>query len=252
MLEGQTFYHSVLRKTIVAFGSLFSNIKIERMTKSGVGDADLGTTDTVAQTIDVPIAYAPKEKWLGRLDSDPTLENNVYGVFPRMSFEITGLNYDPSRKVSRMNKIVCVATDSTREQMMSPVPYNIDISLYIISKTQEDCLQIVEQILPYFTPDFTVSITVVPEMNVQQDIPIVLNSVNIQDDYDGDFQQRRFVLYTLNFTLKVNMFGPVSNNAIINKVMVAAINPTDGGVTTSFTAEQTVPTINAVEGWLDS
>lgn len=252
MLANQTFYHSVLRKTIVAFGSLFSNIKIERKTKNNLDDNDVTTGQTVAQTIDVPIAYAPKEKWLVRLDSDPTLENNVYGVFPRMSFEITGMNYDPSRKVSRMNKIVCVANDSSRDQMMSPVPYNIDISLYVISKTQEDCLQIVEQILPYFTPDFTVSITVVPEMNVQQDIPIVLNSVNIQDDYDGDFQQRRFVLYTLNFTLKVNMFGPVSGNSIINKVAINTINPTDGGITTRYTAEQTVPTINAVEGWLDS
>jgi len=249
MLPNQTFYHSVLRKTIVAFGSLFSNIKIERTT---VGGGEFGAPEEVVQTIDVPIAYAPKEKWLVRLDSDPTLENNVYGVFPRMSFEITGLNYDPSRKVSRLNKIVCVGTDSTREQMMSPVPYNIDISLYIISKTQEDCLQIVEQILPYFTPDFTVSITVVPEMNVQQDIPIIMNSVNIQDDYDGDFQQRRFVLYTLNFTLKVNMFGPVSGSSIVNKVVVNTINPDTDDIFTSYNAEQTVPTIPVVEGWLDS
>jgi hypothetical protein len=148
--------------------------------------------------------------------------------------------------------MVCVGTDSTREQMMAPVPYNIDISLYVISKTQEDCLQIVEQIFPYFTPDFTVSITVVPEMNVQQDIPIILNSVNIQDDYDGDFQQRRFVTYTLNFTLKVNMFGPVSGSGIVNKVIVNTINPDTGTVFTSYSAEQTVPTIPVVEGWLDS
>ena len=249
MLPNQTFYHSVLRKTIVAFGSLFSNIKIER---TNVGGGEFGAPEEVVQTIDVPIAYAPKEKWLVRLDSDPTLENNVYGVFPRLSFEITGLNYDPSRKVSRLNKMVCVGTDSTREQMMAPVPYNIDISLYVISKTQEDCLQIVEQILPYFTPDFTVSITVVPEMNVQQDIPIILNSVNIQDDYDGDFQQRRFVTYTLNFTLKVNMFGPVSGSGIVNKVIVNTINPDTGTAFTSYNAEQTVPTIPAVEGWTDS
>ena len=239
----------MLRKTIVAFGSLFSNIKIER---TNVGGGEFGAPEEVVQTIDVPIAYAPKEKWLVRLDSDPTLENNVYGVFPRLSFEITGLNYDPSRKVSRLNKMVCVGTDSTREQMMAPVPYNIDISLYVISKTQEDCLQIVEQIFPYFTPDFTVSITVVPEMNVQQDIPIILNSVNIQDDYDGDFQQRRFVTYTLNFTLKVNMFGPVSGSGIVNKVIVNTINPDTGTVFTSYNAEQTVPTIPVVEGWLDS
>ena len=249
MLPNHTFYHSVLRKTIVAFGSLFSNIKVERTT---VGGGEFGAPETVAQTIDVPIAYAPKEKWLVRLDSDPTLENNVYGVFPRLSFEITGMNYDPSRKVSRLNKMVCVGTDSTREQMMAPVPYNIDISLYVISKTQEDCLQIVEQILPYFTPDFTVSITVVPEMNVQQDIPIILNSVNIQDDYDGDFQQRRFVTYTLNFTLKVNMFGPVIGSSIVNKVMINTVNPDTNTTFTSYTAEQTIPSIPAVDGWTDN
>ena len=243
MLKDKTFYHGVLRKTIVAFGSLFSNIKIERSSKSGL-DGDLGTTDQVVQTVDVPIAYAPKEKWIVRIDSDPTLENNVYTTLPRMSFEITGMNYDPTRKVSRLNKITCVGTDSTREQMFSPVPYNVDISLYVISKTQEDCLQIVEQILPYFTPDFTVSINVVPEMNVIQDIPIILNSVSIQDDYDGDFLQRRFVLYTLTFTLKVNMFGPVNKAGIINKVMVDA-------TFTDYAAEGTVPTIPAVEGWID-
>jgi len=250
MLAGKTFYHSVLRKTIVAFGSLFSNIKIERMTKEGQHDDDASTVGSIAQTIDVPIAYAPKEKWLVRLDSDPTLENNVYGVFPRMSFEITGMNYDPSRKVSRMNKMVCVGADNTREQMFSPVPYNIDISLYVISKTQEDCLQIVEQILPYFTPDFTVSITVVPEMNVQQDIPIILNSVNIQDDYDGDFQTRRFVTYTLNFTLKVNMFGPVNSAGIINKVFVD-MSTENGGSYAAYEGGTDAPTIPAVETWTE-
>ena len=128
----------------------------------------------------------------------------------------------------------------------------MQFEMNILVKNAEDGTRIVEQIVPYFTPDFTVSITVVPEMNVQQDIPIILNSVNIQDDYDGDFQQRRFVTYTLNFTLKVNMFGPVVGSSIVNKVMINTVNPDTNTTFTSYTAEQTIPSIPAVDGWTDN
>jgi hypothetical protein len=248
MLKGQTFYHGVLRKTIVAFGSLFSNIKIERKLKEFT--AEYGNAGDTIQTVDVPIAYAPKEKWIIRVDSDPTLENQVYTTLPRLSFEVTSISYDPTRKVNRMNKLVCVGTDGQRDQVFSPVPYNIEVSLYAISKTQEDCLQIVEQILPYFTPEFTLSLNIVPEMNIIQDIPIILNSVSIQDDYDGDFQTRRFVTYTMTFTLKVNLFGPVSKTGIIQTVQAAvSTNQAFDGDTTTFTATQQNPTAQIVEGW---
>jgi len=248
MLKGQTFYHGVLRKTIVAFGSLFSNIKIERKLKSDVPEQ--GNAGDTIQTVDVPIAYAPKEKWIVRVDSDPTLENQVYTTLPRLSFEIVNIGYDASRKVNRMNKLVCVKSDGERDQMFSPVPYNIDISLYAISKTQEDCLQIVEQILPYFTPEFTLSLNVVPEMNVVQDIPIILNSVSVQDDYDGDFQTRRFVTYTMTFTLKVNLFGPVSKNGIVNSVTASILQTNQFDIETStFTANQPTPSSTIIEGW---
>lgn len=215
MINGQTFYHQIMRKSIVAFGNMFSNIKIERQNK---------TDGEVAQTVEVPLAYAPKEKWLVRIDSDPTLSNNVYTVLPRMSFEITGMNYDPNRKVGRMNQISINDANRMKYQF-SPVPYNIEISLYVLTKTQEDAMAIVEQILPVFTPEYNLSVMLIPEMGVAQDIPVVLNNVSVQDDYDGDFQTRRFVTYTLTFTMKVNMFGPVSGQSDIRKVTANVLQP---------------------------
>jgi len=205
------FYHGIIRKTIVGFGSLFSNIKIERKEGGSVN----GTT---VQTLKVPIGYAPKEKWIVRIDSDPTLENHTYTSLPRISFEITGYSYDSVRKTNRMQQIKCGDGISSLNTLNSPVPYNLDISLYILTKTQEDALQIIEQILPTFTPEYTLSINAVPEMNVVQDIPIILNSISVQDDYDGDFTTRRFVTHTLTFTLKLNLFGNTSTSGIITTV----------------------------------
>ena len=208
MLNGSIFYHGIIRKTIVGFGRLFSDIYIDR--KEG-GSVD-GTT---VQRLQVPLAYAPKEKWLVRLEQDPTLENHVYTVLPRMSFEITGYAYDPSRKLNRLQKITCGSGIDSMSYTYTPVPYNIDISLYVLTKTQEDGLQIIEQILPTFTPEYTLGIKVVDDMNIVQDTPVILNSVSVQDDYDGDFQMRRSVIHTLNFTLKTNLFGPVSGQGVI-------------------------------------
>ena len=211
MLNNAPFYHGSLRKTIVAFGRLFSDINIARQDNDGV----------VSQTIAVPLAYAPKEKWIVRIDSDPNLNNTTYTTLPRMSFEITGYNYDASRKMARMNKLTCdQAAGSIRKEMFTPVPYNIEISLYVLTKTQEDAMQIIEQILPTFTPEYTLSLNAVPEMNVIQDIPVILNSISVQDEYDGDFQTRRFVTHTLTFTLKTNIYGPVKNQGIITDVKV--------------------------------
>jgi hypothetical protein len=244
MLVGKTFYHGIIRKTIVAFGSLFSNIQIERQLKDG--------TDAIAQTVKVPIAYAPKEKWLVRLEQDPLLDKQVYTTLPRISFEITGISYDSNRKLNRMNQVVCYTaasggTPDSYKRMYSPVPYNIDISLYVLTKTQEDAMQIVEQILPYFTPEFTLSIKAVPDMNVITDIPIILNSVSAQDDYDGDFQTRRFVTYTLTFQLKVNLFGPVESGAPIKKVYAQVT----GDAPALYTADQNTPIATVTEDWLE-
>ena len=210
MLNGQNQYHGMIRKVIISFGRLFSDIQITREDKSDSNNN---------QTIIVPIAYAPKEKWIVRLEQDPDLTGHTYTTLPRISFEITGYSYDSSRKVNRMSKINCYnGTMDDRSSMFSPVPYNIDISMYILTKTQEDALQIIEQILPTFTPEYTLSIQAVPEMNIIQDIPIVLDNVSVSDEYDGDFQTRRFVTHTLNFTIKTNIYGPVSTQGVIKDV----------------------------------
>lgn len=192
----------------MAFGSLFSDIKIERKGPDGI-----------SQTIAVPIAYAPKEKWIVKIEQDPSLEQYTYTTLPRLSFEITGFSYDATRKTNRTSYITC-SDGSTMKKTYSPVPYNIDISLYALTKTSEDGLQIVEQITPYFAPELTMSINAIPESNIITDIPIIMNSLDVNDEYDGDFQTRRFITYTMNFTIKAWMFGPVTEAGVINKIFV--------------------------------
>jgi hypothetical protein len=241
MLDIPPFYHGLTRKAIVAFGSLFSNIRVQRELNDG----------TVGQEIVVPLAYAPKEKWLVRIEQDPTLDHHVYTTLPRMSFEITGMTYDAVRKTNRMNKVQAKNTGTVPtsiNQAYSPVPYNLDISLYILTKTQEDAFQIIEQIFPFFTPEFTLTINAVPELDVKMDIPVVLNSVTIQDDYDGDFTERRFVIYTVNFTLKTNFYGPVTSNGPINNVIVNV--PSDPGQ--KYTAVGNFTTHTISENWNDT
>jgi hypothetical protein len=211
MLNNQVYYHGVIRKTIISFGRLFSDIYIDRKE----GDSVNGTT---VQRLQIPLAYAPKEKWIVRLDGDPNLENSTYVSLPRMSFEILSYNYDSTRKLNRMQKIACGDGSNSKTFMYTPVPYNIEIALYVLTKTQEDGLQILEQILPTFTPEYNLAVKVVPEMNIIQDVPVILNSVSVTDEYDGDFQTRRFVTHTLSFTLKTNMFGAVSSQGVIDKV----------------------------------
>ena len=211
MLNNQVFYHGIIRKCIVAFGTLFSDIYIDRREGDSV-------TGNVIQRLQIPLAYAPKEKWLVRLDSDPTLENYTYTTLPRMSFEIIGYNYDPSRKLNRMQQIKCGDATNSMTTMYTPVPYNIDISLYILTKTQEDGLQIIEQILPTFTPEYTLVVNAVPDMNIKQEVPVILNAVSVSDEYDGDFQTRRFVTHTLNFQMKINLFGAVGPKGVITEV----------------------------------
>jgi hypothetical protein len=240
MLNIPPFYHGLTRKVIVSFGSLFSNIKIQREKNDG----------TIGQELVIPLTYAPKEKWLVRIEQDPGLEKHTYITLPRMSFEITSMAYDASRKTNRMNKITATNSNTSPtsvNQAYSPVPYNFDISLYIISKTQEDCLQIVEQILPFFTPEFTLSINAVPSLDLTMDIPIILNSVNIEDNYDGTFQERRFVTYTLNFTLKSNFYGPVSATGPITTVFINDTQPSR-----KYTAHGDFTTKTITETWNDT
>lgn len=243
MLNGNVFYHGTIRKTIVAFGSLFSNIYIDRKE----GDSVTGPT---VQRLQIPIAYGPKEKWLVRLEQDPTLENHTYVSLPRMSFEITGYNYDATRKMPKMNKVVC--NGETSNSVFAPVPYNLDITLYILTKTQEDALQIIEQILPTFSPEYTLAINAVPEMNIIQDIPVALNSISVMDEYDGDFATRRFVTHTLTFTLKLNLFGNVQNNKQIYTSMANISDTPDMVADARYTAVGDPLTYQVVsEEWIE-
>ena len=241
MFSNNIFYHAITRKIIVAFGSLFSDIKVERKNQ-----------DAVEQTIAVPISYAPKEKWLVRIDQDPTLNNHTYISLPRMSFEITGMTYDATRKTNKLGYITCGdGTSDTMKKTYAPSPWNMDVSLYILTKTQEDALQIVEQIIPYFSPEYTLSIKAIPESNIIMDIPIILDSVTIQDDYDGDFQQRRFVTYTINFTLKMNMYGPVSSGKVITNTIIDVSDPDGAFAGFTATGDTTTGDITTQE-WTES
>ena len=211
---GDYFYHESLRKIIIAFGTIFNNIHIHRKDSNG----------NVVQSLKVPLAYSPKEKFIARLDQQPDLvqDRRVAVTLPRMGFEISGLNYDPSRKLNRMGQIKRVRASSTDGKIMNkqfnPVPYNISMNLYSFTSSAEGGLQIVEQILPFFQPDYTVTIRAIPGMNIVRDVPIILNSVNYEDTYNGEFTQRRAVIYTLNFTAKTYIYGPMSNQGIIKTV----------------------------------
>ena len=213
MLNNNVYYHGSIRKAIVAFGRLFSDVYIDRKQ----GDSVNGTT---VQRLHIPISYAPREKWLVRLEQQIDFENAETQIsLPRMSFEISSYAYDSSRKVNRMSQIKSGNT-TNMNAVYTPVPYNLKLSMYVITKTQEDGLQIIEQILPTFTPEYTLQINMVPELGITMDVPIILNSVYVQDEYDGNFEDRRYVTHTLDFEMKLNLYGPVSTQKVITKVNV--------------------------------
>ena len=214
MLGNRQFYHETIRNIIVGFGTLFNDIHVVRKNNSGV----------VTQSMKVPLAYGPKQKWLARLDQDAGLDSKVAITLPRMGFEIQNLTYDPARKLNRVQKFKKVktsASDSNKlDTQFMPVPYNLNIQLYVMAKNSDDALQMVEQILPYFQPDYTLTIKDMPEMGVARDIPIVLNSINYEDSYKGDYAERRAIMYTLDFTTKFYLYGPVTSSKVIKTVQV--------------------------------
>ena len=202
------FYNEGMRKMTVAFGQVFNNITIKRT-----------GADSTRQSIRVPLAYAPKEKFLVRLDQQPSLDDRQFAVtLPRMGFEIAGIEYDGSRKLTKVQKFKKVSSNTgVMNFNYMPVPYNISYNLYCFTATAEGGLQIVEQILPYFQPDYTVTINVIPEMGIKRDVPIILNNINYEDSYSGDFESRRAVIYTLNFTAKTYLYGPASTQKVIKE-----------------------------------
>ena len=194
---GSHFYNEGIRRLTIGFGQLFNNIIVQNKSSTGA----------VTKRYRVPLAYAPKEKFLVRLDEQANLNNREFAItLPRMGFEMTGLSYDPSRKLNKMQKFKQVKAGEDGKVMdynYTPVPYNVNYTLNIFTATAENGLIIVEQILPFFQPDYTVTVNMVPDLNIKRDVPIVLNSVNYEDSYDGTFTNRRAVIYTLSFTPKL-------------------------------------------------
>lgn len=212
------FYHEILRKTIIGFGTLFNGITIKHKKNTG----------EVISLIKVPIAYGPIQKFLARVEQQPNLNSPVQMTLPRMSFEFVGLNYDPTRKVTSTQTFLSpVTSDSTdiRKAYM-PVPYNMDFELSIMTKLDDDMLQIIEQILPYFGPSYTISINLLDLIGEKRDVPVTLNSISMSDDYEGDYTNRRALIYTLRFSVKNYLFGPISSASddIIKKVSLGFVS----------------------------
>lgn len=208
VLGNPTWYHQLIRKYIVVFGRIFSDIEIERTINGNR-----------TQIMVVPLTYAAKEKMLTRVAADPNIDRQTAIILPVMSFEIDGIRYDGSRKLPTVTRIATPNADkNVLNYGYSPVPYNIDMKLYVYVKNNEDGTKIIEQILPFFTPDWTMSINLVPELGVTQDVPIVLNNVSFEDSYDGDFRERRAIIWTLDFTIKGYFYGPVRKSGVIKFV----------------------------------
>ena len=209
------FYNEILRRTIIAFGTLFNAITIKQENS----------------VVRVPLAYGPTQKFLARIEQSPDLNKPTAITLPRMSFEFIGLTYDPSRKVTTTQQFMVKNPDdgSDIKKSYMPVPYNMQFELSIMCKLNDDALQIVEQILPYFQPSYNLTVNLVSAIKEKRDIPIVLENITMQDDYEGDFESRRVLLYTLRFTAKTYLFGPVTDASkdIITKSTINYLTGTD-------------------------
>ena len=219
---GTYFYHQTSRKMVVAFGTLFNNIEVRRT----------DSADAVVEVIKIPLSYGPKDKMLVRISQDPNLNSKVALTVPRMGFELTSMTYDGARKLNTMGRNVKKGTTGLKKQF-NPVPYNWDFSLYVFVKNAEDGTQILEQILPFFTPEFTVTMTLVSGMTIKMDIPLVLNSVTSEDSYEGDFATRRSIIWTLSFLMKGYLYPSITDNAkvitssVVDTHLMSAATATD-------------------------
>lgn len=214
---GSHFYHGLIRKYVILFGSLFNDIYVDRVDANGV----------TQRTIKVPLQYGPKERYLTRYQQNPDLLREVSMVFPRMAFEITGVSYDPDRKLNSIGKIPVVNSNrNTLSTQYNPVAYNFDITLSIISRNTEDAVRIVEQIIPFFTPQWTETLNLIPEMNVSVDVPIVIKNVSTVDTYASNFEDKEWVIWEMTFVLKGYLYGPIRRQGIIKEAIVKSYIPT--------------------------
>jgi len=215
---GTYFYHEIIRKTVISFGTVFNDIHVRHQDNTG---KDLVDTK-------VPIAYGPRQKFLARIQQQPDLNKAIAISLPRMSFEMTSVTYDPSRK-SGITQTFKAKDGKKFKKVFMPVPYNLGFQLNILTKLQDDSLQILEQILPFFQPGYTLTVDLVNSIGEKRDIPLILNGISYSDDYEGNFDTRRALIYTLDFTAKSYMFGPIADttDGLIRKVQVDYYSDTD-------------------------
>lgn len=201
------YYFSTIERMVTYFGTLFNDLYITRTDAEG----------DVTQLIKVPLVYAAKDKMLAKLMEDPDIDKQSAITLPRMSFEFMDLIYDNSRMLPSIQKTARIDNTNANKlrRQYTPVPYNFDFSLYIYVKNSSDGRKIVEQILPFFTPEWTATVNLIPEMGETKDIPIVLINVGFTDQSDGSFTDRRAIIWTLSFTVKGYLYGPVVSKPII-------------------------------------
>ena len=226
------FYNGVIRKYIIMFGRMFNDIDVVRYDTSG----------NSVQTIRVPIAYGPAEKFLVRLNTDPGLNREVAIQLPRLAFELTGMQYAPQRGLNKTHKTTAYSTDVNKmRSTYSPTPYDFNISLYGMFANQEDAVQVTEQIMPFFRPEWTMSLKLVNQLNEYWDVATVLNDMSMEDTYEADFESRRAIIYTWNFTVKGYLFGPLRDRGVIKRtVLDFAINASDQPIGTEVGPDKKV------------
>jgi len=211
MFNNKVFYHGITRKAIVGFGVLFNSLNIRRLNNDG----------SLAQTLRVPLTYAAKNKMISRIIRLPVSETAPSEVtLPRMSFEVIDFEYDPARKINLHNPTMSVISQTQAKRAYGPVPYNLKLNLYVYVKNQDDGLQIFEQIVPQFNPDFTVPVDYIPELGIKHDLPYILDSVSYDDSYEGDMESHRMIVWTYTFTARLYYYGPVETQGIIRTAIV--------------------------------
>ena len=226
---GNHFYHSTIKRAVSVFGTLFNNITIER---------------SDGKIIPVPLAYGPRSRWIARLQStlDPTAKA-IAITLPRMGFELTSIEYDSTRKLTKKTQFR--AADATNPQKMkyqyAPVPYNLGFTLSVLVKNTDDGLQIIEQIMPYFQPDYTVTINTIPDMGDKRDVPIILQGISQEDTYEGDLETRQVLTYSLEFIMKNYIYGPVTKSEVIRTAKVRTyLEPGSGEISSTDTAGKVI------------
>lgn len=233
------FYHAGIRKVIIAFGNLFSNINVIRV------DSD----KNVASNVQVPIGYGPREKWLTRATQDPKLDRNISMILPRIAFQMIGLSYDASRKINMNNKIRVINSNNQPISIITPVPYNITFKLDIVANMSNDVLQIMEQIVPFFTPQYNISIFPLDNIDMHKDIPIEISpDINIYDNYDDEWDKERYIIYTLTFTAKTELYADLGNQGVIKYVDVNIRNM-NNIIQESYTAQVVPSSANITDNY---